>query len=305
MALYLVYDLGGTFIKHALMNEKGEIIEQGKIPSPTDSLENLLDAMEGIAFPYKGKIEGTAVSMPGRIDTERGIAFTGGSYVFMRDIPIGDLLEKRIGVKATIGNDGKCAANAEVLDGALSDVDNGCVIVLGTGTGGGIMLNRKIWMGTTGGGGELSHLVADMDKFSDGSFSFPGGIGSIWAGHASATGLIGRFAARKGGSPADYDGFRLFEAYDAEDPDAVAALDDFARITAAGIYSIQSVLDLQKYAVGGGISARKEVTDKIREKVQLVFSQFPALPFMVPEIVTCRYGNDANLIGALRFHLAR
>ena len=305
MAQYLVYDLGGTFIKYALMNEEAEVIEQGKVPSPTDSLDNLLNVMEGIADPYKGKIEGAAVSMPGRIDTARGIAFTGGAYRFMRDIPLGELLEKRLGVKATLGNDGKCAANAEAWNGALSDVDNGCVVVLGTGTGGGIMLNRKIWMGTTGGGGELSHLVADMNAFSDGSFTFPAGLPAIWGGQASATGLISRFAVKKGGSPADYDGLKLFEAYDAGDRDAIDALDEFGRMTAAGIYSIQSVLDLQKYAIGGGISARKEVTDIIREKVQFVFSQFPGVPFLTPEIVTCTYGNDANLVGALRFHLDR
>ena len=305
MKQYLAFDLGGTFIKYALMNENAEILEQGKVPAATDSLEGLLAAMKAVGDQFSGQFEGAAVSMPGRLDTANGIAFTGGSYRFIRNVPMGKHLEECLGVPATIGNDGKCAANAEAWNGALSDVDNGCVIVLGTGTGGGIMLNKKIWMGTTGGGGELSHLVSDMNAFSTAGSDFRRIIPTIWAGHASATGLIAKYALRKGQNPAELDGIKLFEAYDAGDADAHAALEEFGRITAAGIYSIQSVLDLQKYAIGGGISARREVTDVIREKVEEVFNQFPGRPFLLPEIATCRYRNDANLIGALRFHLDR
>ncbi len=306
MGQYLVYDIGGTFIKYALMDEEADIIEQGKVLSPTDSLDGLLEALKEAAAPYSEKIRGAAVSMPGRINTKEGIAYTGGAFRFIHDTPMGKYLADILGVPVTIGNDGKCAANAEAWNGALCDVDNGAVIVLGTGTGGGIMLNRKIWMGTTGGGGELSHLVADMDEFSDGSFNMTNWH-PIWAGHASATGLVGNYAVKKGESfmSNSYDGIKVFEAYDAGDPDAKEALDYFGRVVAAGIYSLQSVLDLQKIAIGGGISARKEVTDIIREKTAFVFSQFPSVPFMTPEIVTCRYGNDANLIGALRFHLDR
>ena len=206
MKQYLAFDLGGTFIKYALMNENAEILEQGKVPAATDSLEGLLTAMKSVGEQFTGQFEGAAVSMPGRLDTEKGIAFTGGSYRFIRNIPMGKHLEECLGVPATIGNDGKCAANAEAWNGALSDVDNGCVIVLGTGTGGGIMLNKKIWMGTTGGGGELSHLVSDMTGFSTAGNDLAKIIPTIWAGHASANGLIAKYAVRKGQSPAELDG---------------------------------------------------------------------------------------------------
>ncbi|MCR5450186.1 MAG: ROK family protein [Solobacterium sp.] len=307
MKQYLVFDLGGTSIKYALISETAEILEHGKTDAVTDSLDHLLDLLGSVGRTYEGRYEGAAVSMPGRISTAKGIAFTGGAYRFIRDIPIADLLEKRLGVPVTIANDGKCAANAEAWNGALSGIQNGAVIILGTGTGGGILLNGKIWMGTSGGGGELSHLVTDINAFSEAGFSLKNNIEAMWVGHASATGLIGKYAIRKnqpflGNS---YDGISLFEAYDAGDPDAWAALEDFGLKTAAGIYSIQSVLDLERYAVGGGISARREVTDMIRVKVNELFGRSANLPFMAPEIVPCRYGNDANLIGALRFHLDR
>ncbi len=305
MTQYLVYDIGGTFIKYALMNETSEMLEQGKVPAPRDSMEHLLDALSGIADRFRGQFEGAAVSMPGRIDTYKGIAHTGGAFKFIKDAPMGQYLEERLNVPVTIGNDAKCAANAEAWNGALSDVDNGAVIVLGTGTGGAIMLNKKIWMGTTGGAGELSHLVVDMYTLSDGRYPELGNRGSTFAYHASATGLTGKFAERKKLPAESVDGIMVFEAYDKGDPDAIAALDEFGRITAAGIYSMQAVADLQKYAIGGGISARKEVTDIIRGHVEKIFGERANVPFMKPEVVTCHYGNDANLIGALKFHLDR
>ena len=65
------------------------------------------------------------------------------------------------------------------------------------------------------------------------------------------------------------------------------------------------MLDLQRYAIGGGISARREVTDVIRESLDRLFTDIAMTPFSKPEVVTCRYGNDANLLGALYFHRAR
>ena len=99
------------------------------------------------------------------------------------------------------------------------------------------------------------------------------------------------------------DGLKFFAAYDAGEPEAAEALAAFGEMTAAGIYAIQSMLDLERYAIGGGISARPEVTDIIRAKLDTIYESIHFTAFGKPEIVRCRYGNDANLIGALRFLL--
>ena len=205
----------------------------------------------------------------------------------------------------TLANDGKCAAMAEVGDGALAGHNSGAVIVLGTGIGGGVVLNRKVWMGATGGAGEFSWLLKDFRRFADEPLNYMNAMGLIWAGDTSAPALMRMYAERKNEDPAKFTGISFFEAYDAGDPDAHDALKEFGRRAVAGIYAVQSVLDLECYAIGGGISARKEVTDIIRECLQEKVAEFPYVPFCTPEIVTCRYGNDANLIGALHFHLDR
>ena len=300
---YFVLDMGGTYIKYALMTEKAEIIEQGKFPSETKDLNKLLDDIAEAAGKYRDRIAGVAVSMPGRIDTANGIAHTGGSFRFFRDTPFGTMMEERLGLPVTLANDGKCAAMAEVEDGALTDYENGAVIVLGTGIGGGVVLNRKVWMGATGGAGEFSWLLKDFRTFANADFNYSNAMNLIWAGDTSAPALMHIYAEKKNADPADFNGIRFFEAYDAGDPDAKEALRQLGRNTVAGIYAVQSVVDLQCYAIGGGISARKEVAETIRECLEEKYNQFPYVPFGKPTIVNCRYGNDANLIGALRFHL--
>lgn len=308
MKQYLVLDLGGTFIKYALMGADGVSLKQGKKQSPLTGMDDLLAAVESIGEEFGGQYQGAAVSMPGRIDTKNGIAHTGGSFQFIKDAPVGRYFEERLHVPVTVANDGKCAANAEAWSGALADVDSGAVLVLGTGIGGGIVLNKKVWMGSTYGAGELSVFTADLEKLSQG---VPG-IGcenakAMWSSYTSTTGLLRLYAARKGLPEQEHgiDGFGFFKAYDAGETEAVEAFEEFGRWTAAGIYGIQSVLDLERFAIGGGISARPEVAGKIRQCVERQFELIPFTPFGKPEIVPCKYGNDANLIGALSFHLDR
>ena len=305
MKQYLVLDIGGTFIKYALMGEDGSFLENGKVPSPMDSLESLLDAVAAVGEKFRGRYEGAAVSMPGRIDIRTGVAHTGGAFDFIQDTPAGQLFAGRLGCPVTVANDAKCAANAEAWTGALAGVADGAVLVLGTGTGGGIVLGHRIWMGHTFAAGELSFLPVQFAGFGqtplDGVHS--GGVDRFWSVHASATGLLRAYARRKGIPVEGLDGLQFFAAYDAGEPEATEALAFFGEMTAAGIYAVQSVLDLEKYAIGGGISARPEVTGIIRAKLDEIYAAVPFTAFGKPEIVRCRYGNDANLIGALRFAL--
>lgn len=308
MRQYLVLDLGGTFIKYALMGADGTFLKQGKRESPLGSMEALLDAIEPIGREFEGQYEGVAVSMPGRIDTKNGIAHTGGAFRFIKDAPVGKYFEERLHAPVTVANDAKCAASAEAWSGALSDVGNGAVLVLGTGIGGGIVLNKKVWMGNTFGAGELSMFSADLRKLSEGIPDISdSNQEAVWTSYTSTTGLLRLYAKRKGLPERGHglDGFAFFKAYDAGETEAVEAFEEFGRYTAAGIHAVQAVLDLQRFAIGGGISARPEVTEKIRQCVDRQFELVPFTPFGKPEIVPCRYGNDANLIGALSFHLER
>ena len=152
----------------------------------------------------------------------------------------------------------------------------------------------------------LRHIREEIGECACRSGRAPEDIRLLWAGAASTSALLGNYMLRKGMDPrGEMDGLKFFEAYDAGDPAAKEALADLGRMVAAGIYSIQAVLDLERYAIGGGISARQEVTDAVRAGLEEIFTNVKMTPFSKPEVVICRYGNDANLLGALQFHRAR
>lgn len=307
MKQYLVLDFGGTFTKYALMDETGAVLRRGKVASACGSMEQMLASVAPLREQFAGQYEGVAVSMPGRINTRTGIAHTGGYFTFVHDTPVQRKLEEVFGVPATIANDGKCAANAEAWSGALADVEDGVVIVLGTGTGGGIVLGHQVRLGCACGAGELSFLAADLLTLQDGIPSLDVNFRSVWADTMSANGLLKLYGVQKGhdGPLPGVDGLAFFAAYDSGEPEAAAALEAFGRYAAAGIYSMQAVLDVQRIAIGGGISARPEVTQVIRQSLDRQYEVMPFTAFGKPEVVTCRYGSDANLIGALAFHLER
>ncbi len=303
MAQYLVLDIGGTFIKYAIMNDEAQFIEQGKVPAVTDSEAGTLRALADVRYEVASSgYDGVAISMPGRIDTARGIAHTGGAFTWLHDYPAAEKYGAVFGKPCTIANDGKCAASAENWIGSLADVHSGAVLVLGTGIGGGIVINDQVWMGATGGAGELSAFITDHSGVKNGLGW--DNIGIMWASHISAGSIAGKYAALKGLDHAD--GIMLFDAYEAGDPVAQEVLKTFGEEAAAGIVSLQSVLDLKRYAIGGGISARPETTQIIKDAVDAQFDPYlDFLPFGKPEIVTCKFGNEANLIGALAFYLQR
>ena len=299
MKQYLLIDIGGTFIKYSLADEQARKISGGKVPTPLTNMDDLLAAIEGFAAPLQGQFVGCAISMPGRIDTRNGIAHTGGMLsAFMWEQPFAAQVEARLGVPVTIANDGKCAAAAEGWTGALAGVENGLVLALGTGIGGGIILNGKVLMGAHAAAGEVSGLVSNMAAMETETFEMNKvetfSDAPLWAGAASATGLIREYARQKklslqGPLPT---GEEIFAAYN--------ALKLFARRVAVGILSLQNVLDVEKVAIGGGISAAEALLPAIQAELDWLFERCTVMPTVKPELVRCRYGNDANLIGALK-----
>ena len=306
MKKYLVLDIGGTYAKYALMNEEGEFLEKGKLPSGYKSEKEVIESLVDICKKYEGSYESIAMSLPGRIDTDNGIAHTLGSFMFIEDYPMVEKLQEHLNVPITIANDAKCAAKAEAWNGSLSDVKDGVVIVIGTGTGGGVILDGKVRMGNSFGSGELSHVVVDFDQLTNPDSKNERKFGPVMGSYLSTRGLLKFYKEEmlnSGKVVSEVDGYAFFEAFDNGEEEAVRAFDEFGRYAAAGIYTIQCILDVEKIAIGGGISERPEVTEKISEHVDKLWGNINFVPFKKPEIVTCKYRNDANLIGALSIHL--
>lgn len=287
----ITLDIGGTFIKAAMMNEQAQILEQWKVPSPTTSLEAMLDALDTCIAPHLENANGIAISMPGRIDTEKGIAHTGGAFAFIRNLEIKKILEEKYNLPVAVDNDGKCAANAENWVGALKDANSGLVYVIGTGIGGGIVINHKVHRGFTYAAGELSCCL--INKEGDATAD-----NYIVQKISTATMLQGYTKA----SPTQdvIDGIEFFKRVHDGEKLANDVLNEFARLTANYFFDLQIVLDVEVIAIGGGISAQPILLEKIKGEVDKIWDTDYPLPCSKPKIVLCQYGNDANLIGAAK-----
>ncbi len=289
---FCVLDIGGTFIKGAIMDENSNIIERMKVKSDCSSLEALLSGLDEIIAPAAESVEGIAVSMPGKIDCEKGIARTGGAFTFIKDLPIVSILEEKYHLPVAVENDGKAAASAENWIGALKDVKNGLVFIFGTGIGGGIIMNNQVIKGSHFAAGELSLCL--MNKDVEG-FQYSNMISMV----SSTNGLLGIYQTMSG-MEEKVDGVEFFRCANEGEETALEALRRFGRITANYIFDLQVVLDVDRVAIGGGISEQPLLLQILNEELDKAYDTPFPLPCVRPQLVKCRFGNDANLIGALK-----
>jgi predicted NBD/HSP70 family sugar kinase len=288
---YLVFDVGGTAIKYALMTDKAEFIEKGKIPTPKDKMEDFVDVIGSVFDQYRNEIEGIAISMPGRIDSDRGYAYTGGSLLYNYEKNIASILGERCPVPISVENDGKCAALAEAWIGSLADCDDGIVVVLGTGIGGGIIKDKKLHKGRHFTAGEFSFIFTN-DSSDNGKNP------EMWAEGGGYRSLLRPLSKVKGIPLEELDGHKFFELANNGDEEALKVLDDYCYKLVIQLYNLQYIFDPEKIAIGGGISAQDILFEYIEKNIKkceenLVFK------IVIPEVIKCKFRNDSNLIGAL------
>lgn len=288
---YLVLDVGGTAIKYALMTEKLEFLEKGKIKTPRDSIENFIDNIGNIYDKYKNDIEGMALSIPGILDSDTGYMYTGGSLEYNTDKNMLKVLGERCKTKIAIENDGKCAALAELWKGNLQECENGVVILLGTGVGGGIIKDKKLYKGKHFFAGEFSFIAGNINVMSNNDKEWWGSLNGL-------DGLLDDFAKAKNLNRNEIDGIKFFEYANNNDKDALEILNKFTYKTALAIINLQCILDADKYLIGGGISEQDILIEYIKKNIDDYHSQFE---YFVPKPVVdrCKFRNDSNLIGAL------
>ncbi|MFC6200614.1 ROK family protein [Lactiplantibacillus nangangensis] len=293
MAKYLVFDVGGTMIKYALMNHSGQLCEKHHVPTPTTSLTDFIATIQNIINRYQNQYVGVGVSIPGKVTHPDETIYGGGSLPFLDQQQLLSLLTLPSDVQLAVENDGKAAALAELWLGNLKDVQNGVALVLGTGVGSGLVLNGQLFMGTHFQAGEISLMLTKLQPT----------MTNLLGAQGSAVKMIEEIATKLQ-LPDRHDGLKVFAAINEGDERAVPIFTAYCQEIALTIHNLQSVLDVQRYVIGGGISAQPIVTKTIREAYHSLHQQLPIIQqtLTVPEIVTAKFSNDANLYGAL-YHL--
>lgn len=293
---YLAIDVGGTFIKYAVITDECDIKEKSKIPTPQEGLEEFLQALIGIykMISESCKVEGIALSMPGIIDSKKGFMYTGGSLGFINNLNIVEALQNRTGVPVTVENDAKCAAIAEIWKGALEDCENAVVIVCGTAIGGAVIRNREVVSGKNFMAGEFSYIMTD----SKGEYK----MSNCLAETAGAAALLKSVSEETGIPVEELTGEKAFSMANQGDAKAIEGIRRHAKKLAVQIHNYQYMFDPERIAIGGGISEQPLLLQLIKEELVKINGIFPwTLP--IPEVTTCKFFNDANLIGAVYVHM--
>ncbi len=189
-----------------------------------------------------------------------------------------------------IENDGKCCALAELWKGNLSNVKNGVVMGLGTGIAGGIVLNGDLYRGMNGSAGEFSSILDNLKNPNNAKEFYQ--IGSSLA-------LINCYAKLKSIDSSDISGREFFENYNNGDEITIKVIKEYSNILSSAIINIQSILDVEKFCIGGGISSQDVLINEIKEVVHDFFINKASKAIKEPKIDKCFFENSAGCVGAL------
>ena len=188
------------------------------------------------------------------------------------------------------------AAIAELQLGALKGCTNGAVFVIGTGVGGGLVINGQLVRGIHCTAGEYSFVNTNADDWQNAD--------KTMALQCSVTNLLRWYRARKNlPEDAPLNGRIFFEAANAGEPEALEVLERFCKAVAVQIYNLTVLLDVEKVAIGGGISKQPLLLDSLRRVYAGLFASRGDSPYMIglprTEIVPCHFSSEANQVGAL------
>ncbi len=296
----MVFDVGGTEIKYSVMDEQMNRTDAGSVPTPQDTQAHFLDTLYALYAPHRDEVRGIAMALPGFVDGCTGFVSNGGALLYNTGTQVGQRVRERCGCPVVLENDGKAAAIAELRAGALQGCCNAAVFLIGTGVGGGIIANGKLVRGVHSTAGEYSFVSTNAAGWEDERNNM--------ACQCSTTNLLQWYRARRG-LPADapMNGRLFFDAANAGEPEALETLERFCKAVAVQIYNLTVLLDVEKVAIGGGISQQPLLLETLRRVYAGLFASRGDSPYMIGlprcEIVPCHFSSEANQVGALYAYL--
>lgn len=291
MEKYLAVDVGGSALKYAVIDEQLNFADHGSVPIDVSAREKTFGTIREVFEAHGSGCAGIGMSIPGSIDRYKGFAYSGGAFLWVDHEPYAEEVSNILnGIPVTIVNDAKSAAMAEMGYGNLQGISNGIVLVLGTGIGGAIILNGNLIQGTHFTSGEFSFLRGDVEERNGDSDNF-----------AVYNGIPGlKEAVRKASGLENIDGLKAFKLIKEEHNEQVLlGIKDYCYHLAFHIYNLQAALDVERVLIGGGISNEPMFLQLVQEAADKKFDSAFMHLIQKPEIMACRYHNDANLIGAV------
>jgi len=309
---YLGIDLGGMSIKAGICDDNGNILFKDTCPTVRDEdgdriIKDMAHLCLKVIFEAGltvDDIEYAGVASPGSADNERGIIIYASTLPFL-NYPIAAKLSELTGIKKIyIDNDANAAAKGEATYGAARGYKNSLFVTIGTGVGGGIIIDGKVYSGFNFSGAELGHIVIVKD-----GLDCPCGRKGCLESYASATALIEQTKRKMhedknsvmwqicDGDIEKVNGKTVFDAMLENDESACAVYKEYIEYLASGITSFINIFQPEVLSIGGGISKQGDILiNPIREIVER--EQYSRHCEKKTLIKVAQLGNDAGIIGA-------
>lgn len=299
-------DLGGTNIAVGVVNEQYELLSQtscltGAFRPYEEMVADMCDAVEKaleLAGVSISECESIGLGSPGTCDSEAGVVVRAYNLGWF-NVPVCQMLTERFGIPARLSNDANCAALAETVAGGAIGCKNMVLITLGTGVGGGIIIDGHIYAGMRSMGAELGHTVLVLD-----GEDCTCGRKGCWEAYASATALIRQAkaaAAQDKASPLHgKDGITAYDVFVAADlgcETAKAVISRWCEYVAAGLTDLVNSLAPEMILIGGGVSRQGErILQPMRNYIEK--NCFGGKDGAIPKLLVAKLGNEAGIIGA-------
>lgn len=306
-------DLGGTNIVAGVVDEEYNIVAKAScktdVPRPE---KEICDSMAEVALEAIKKaditiddVESIGIGVPGAVNPETGI-IEYSANLFFHNWSVVEMMEERLNTKVKIENDANAAALGEYLAGSAKGAKNAVAITLGTGVGGGIIIDGKIYSGSNYAGAELGHMV-----IVKGGKDCACGRHGCWEAYASATGLINltkeKILTEKpefsymlklcDDDISNVSGRTAFDAMAEGDPLAKQVVEEYISYLATGIVNIINIFQPDVLCIGGGVSNQGEnLLAPLRNIVES--ERYTKHNDKQTVICKCSLGNDAGIIGA-------
>ncbi|MED4603411.1 ROK family glucokinase [Paenibacillus validus] len=310
--VYLGVDLGGTAIKVGLCDEQGNLLQTDEGPTGTEHgpdvvLENIAQYARKLvtesAYTWD-QVAGIGAGIAGFLDIPEGFVKLSPNLGW-RNVPVKKILEEKLGKPVKIDNDANVAALGEAWAGAGRGIANIVCYTLGTGVGGGIIINGRIYQGSNGMAGELGHMiiVPDLEAIDCGCGK-KGCLETV----SSATGIIrmGKEAVERGEhtSLALVENIMAKDVFDAAktgDETALRIINRAAMYLGKSMATVSVVINPQRFVVGGGVSKAGDILFDAIRKYYRECTQETAQEGV--DIVPAILGNDAGIVGAAGLNL--
>ncbi|WP_346915318.1 ROK family protein [Clostridium sp.] len=308
--MYIGIDLGGTNVGIGIVDNENKLIYKDSIPTKSERgfneiVEDIVDLISriiNINNISKEHIQGIGIGVPGIVDPKSGIVI---DCVNLRwnNVDIKGIIENKLNIPVSVGNDATVAGVAELVVGAMKGCQTGVLITLGTGIGGGIIINEEVYDGFHGVGSEIGHMIVGENYYNCNC-----GRNGCLETFSSSTAIIryvrklieegndSAIMAEVKGNLNSIDGKVIFDQAKAGDKVACKVIDRMTNYLAIGIMNIISVIDPEVFVIGGGLSATGEyLISIIRDKVSQI-AYYKGMD--IGEIILSRIGNDGGIIGA-------